>query len=146
MCERSFLLVGKKRKLKVAEHNVNIGAYITRFNGRIGTFKKGVLIKLFSSVIRDTPVDSGRLRGNWTFSKTTPPEAFIDSDANPTPVVSQAILSQVGPEDDSYFLANSMPYCNRIEYEGWSHTKAPEGMVRKNIIRIASILASQAKP
>lgn len=131
----------------------NIGAYITRFNGRMGTFKRGVLLKLFGAVIKDTPVLTGRLRGAWTFSKGAPPEAFVlkpptEADAqqtfeDPSPRITEQVTQGVKPEDDNYFLANNMPYCLRIEYLGWSHTKAPQGMVRKNIIRIAKLLERQ---
>ena len=119
---------------------VNIGAYKTRFNGRMGAFKKGVLIKLFAAVIKDTPVLTGRLRGNWTFGKGSPQEAVGESTLDPTETVVGGINAGVTAGDDSYFLTNTMPYTNRIEYEGWSHTKAPEGMVRRNLVRIAALL------
>lgn len=130
-------------------HRADLGAYITRFHGRLGTFKKGVLIKLFGAVIRDTPVLTGRLRGNWTFNKGSVPKTFRQ-DLDPTGGLATAdmtagVQSTVKAEDDHYYLANSMHYVIGIEYEGRSHTKAPEGMVRRNITRITSILARQAK-
>lgn len=129
----------------MATSHVDIGAYKARFNGRMSTFKRGVLLKLFGAVIKDTPVLTGRLRGNWQFGKTSlPSQGPQDSSQDPTTVISAAILTQVGNEDTSYFLVNTMPYCNRIEYQGWSRVKAPDGMVRKNLIRIKNILQQQA--
>jgi len=37
-------------------------------------------------------------------------------------------------------MSNNLPYAYKIEYDGWSHTKAPKGMVRKNFIRISQNL------
>lgn len=124
---------------------INIGAYSARFNGRLGHFKRGVLLKLFGAVIKDTPVDTGRLRGNWTFEQT------INGSPNPVSPedksggvaiakVTSEVEAKVDHKDGVTCLSNSMHYAYRIEYEGWSHTKAPEGMVRKNLIRIANIL------
>ena len=37
--------------------------------------------------------------------------------------------------DDTLFLVNNQPYAARVEFDGWSYKKAPEGMVRRNIRR-----------
>ena len=34
----------------------------------VDRIRRGTIIKLFSQVIDDTPVDTGRLRGNWRTS------------------------------------------------------------------------------
>ena len=136
----TFLL---QKENQVPTRNVNIGAYVGRFKGRLGVFKRGVLLKLFSSVIKDTPVDTGRLRANWMFVKGHYPyPAAVEGTENPLGTL-PASLKVVTAEDGRYSLVNSLPYVNRIEYEGWSHTKSPEGMVRKNLVRISSILAGQ---
>lgn len=41
---------------------------------------------------------------------------------------------------DVMYLRNNLPYAYRIEYEGWSKVKAPEGMVRRNVARFRRIL------
>ena len=46
-------------------------------------------------------------------------------------------------KDSVVYLTNNLPYAARIEYDGWSHTKAPEGMVRKNVIRITQNLKTR---
>jgi hypothetical protein len=124
---------------------VNIGAYIGRFHGRLSRFKKGVLIKLFGSVIKDTPVLSGRLRGNWEFTNGAPGGSVTDSTTDPTGKVVAGVNAQVTEKDGKHFLTNSLPYVNRIEYEGHSSTKAPEGMVRKNLVRIERLIKEQVR-
>lgn len=128
----------------MATERVNIGAYQTRFNGRMGDFKRGVLLKLFGAVIKDTPVLTGRLRANWIFSQDEPSNESSAETHDPMPAV-QTGVAMVDDKDGHCFLTNNLPYVNRIEYEGWSHTKAPQGMVRRNLVRIARILAQQAK-
>lgn len=126
-----------------AGKTVDIGAYIQRFEGRFTDFKRAVLLKLFGSVIKDTPVLTGRLRANWQFGKATAPDSIVDSVADPTTQIEGQVNSQVDGKDGSVFLANSLPYVNRIEYEGHSSVKAPEGMVRKNLVRISNILSEE---
>jgi hypothetical protein len=121
----------------------NIGSYTTRFNKRIGNYKKAVLLNLFGSVIRDTPVLTGRLRGNWTFTEQAPATEFPTTTDDPTTRIFTEIHAQVKPEDERYYLSNSMPYASDIEYLGHSKVKAPEGMVRRNIVRIQAIIASK---
>lgn len=128
---------------------VDIGKYAMRFRGRMTKFKRGVLLKLFGAVIKDTPVLTGRLRGNWMFGKAIlPPPGRTDTKKEELETHQQLvfteILTKVEHDDQSYYLVNTMPYTNRIEYHGWSHTKAPQGMVRKNITRIAGLLQAEA--
>lgn len=104
-----------------------------------------VILALFSSVIEDTPVLEGRLRANWIPTKIKPSEATYSTVKDNTPdgaptieKVKKFILRQDLQDDFSIYLTNNLPYAHRIEYDGWSHTKAPAGMVRKNLNRIAS--------
>ncbi len=124
--------------------------------------RKAVIFELFVSVILDTPVDSGRLRGNWqvsvesfsggelTFTKTDPGQeskssAEIKSPRGPVTLDRVKAVESVSlrgrvDSDKTVFLTNNLPYAYRIEYDGWSHTKAPKGMVRKNFIRVSNNL------
>lgn len=43
------------------------------------------------------------------------------------------------------FFTNNLPYAERIEYDGWSRFKAPQGMVRKNVVRWDDIVAAKAR-
>lgn len=140
---------------------VKVGSMSAKFRARCGNFKRGVLLKLFRAVIEDTPVDTGRLRANWKFtlgSAADTPDAQLDlydsesknipkggTPVNNVALVSAAVLdANVTGEDQTYCISNSLPYTHRIEYEGWSHEKSPQGMVRKNLVRIAEILRKQA--
>ena len=104
-----------------------------------------VFITIFNNVIADTPVDEGRLRGNWQTTKDSPAASDINRIQKP---------KRSGPATDEvnakvnkpavYYLTNNLPYAERIEY-GYSKVKAPEGMVRKNVLRLDSILRKHSK-
>lgn len=111
----------------------------------MGVFKKGVLIKLFGAVIKDTPVLTGRLRGNWQFTVGKPAATSPTSVDNPIETVTAGVQAKVTDKDGVYNLTNNMHYAHRIEYEGWSKVKAPHGMVRRNMVRIANLLQSEVR-
>ena len=97
--------------------------------------------ELFSSVVKDTPVDTGRLQGNWQASEGAPIVREIERTHESGPL---AEIQQVIRKPALYYLTNNLPYAARIEFDGWSHTKAPAGMVRKNVARIRSIVRQRA--
>lgn len=118
--------------------------------------RRGVIIKLFSAVIDDTPVDTGRLRGNWQTSVGKPKEnEILQTDKNGTRSKTK-ILNNLGKFGETVYLSNNLPYANVAEYGQWNgptdkvtgqgfSKKAPAGMVRKNAIRFQSILKRLAK-
>lgn len=142
---------------------------------RADLLKRAVAIKLFTGVIRDTPVGDpkywkgnapkgyvgGRLRGNWNCSV-----GFADTSTVEAPDVShekgkraarktyknfpdlgqtlgkmQATV-ETGNRNTVDFLANSLPYAARIEYEGYSR-QARAGMVRRNAARIKQLISRE---
>lgn len=96
-------------------------------------------IDLFSSVIRDTPVDTGRARGNWTTVVGQIYNGEIELD-DPEGSIAISEVIRLTPEGAGQlvFLCNSLPYIDRLEY-GYSQ-QAPSGMVRRNVARVQSIV------
>lgn len=107
-----------------------------------------ILLRLFRSVVFDTPVKEGTLRGAWQPSvnstSITPSNRTGRSSGNAT---NKAIEEMVEASrfGDTVYLTNPLPYGPRIEYEGWSRVKAPQGMVRKNVARLTRIASAVAK-
>lgn len=105
--------------------------------------RKAIILELFSSTILDTPVDTGRLRGNWTISSGAPDTKTVeitDPTGQTTVKKVEELTRGLTRDQSAVFLTNNLPYAYRIEYDGWSHTKAPAGMVRKNFIRVSQNL------
>lgn len=101
--------------------------------------KRAIGIELFNKIIMDTPVDTGRLAGNWQTSTAKPKGGELDT-AGASEAITEAItVTSKSKFDDDLYLANNLPYAAVIEYEGHSK-KAPDGMVRRNIAKSASIV------
>lgn len=120
--------------------NADLKKFAEKLGKTLDQTHRGVVIKLFSAVIKDTPVLNGDLRGNWLISTSTPDLRVIDNKDKTGNERLGAVARHPMKAGDKTFLANSQPYAMRIEYEGWSSVKAPEGMVRKNVARIERII------
>jgi len=116
---------------------------------RVDRIRRAVVINLFSAIIEDTPVLSGRLRGNWQASVGSPLLDEIPTRGGSTPqgqvppecadeVV--GIADGINGNDKTAYLRNNLPYAARVEFDGWSHTKAPAGMIRKNVARVTQLI------
>jgi len=108
--------------------------YARKRNADLDQVVAKVLLDLSSSVIRKTPVDDGTLRRNWNASLNAPDTSTTtatDKAGASTIAAAARITSQASGK--VYYLVNSLPYARRIEYEGHSRTKAPQGMLRVSI-------------
>ena len=103
----------------------------------------GALQDMCSSVIRDTPVLTGKLRANWRFTAGQRDDTPAASLSDPTSKVVGDIESRYTTNDAVYYFTNPMPYANVIEY-GYS-AKAPQGMLRINMARFKGLLRQRIK-
>lgn len=117
-----------------------------------------VLLKLFGAVVFDTPVDSGRLRGNWQTSINKQP---VKKRRLRKP---ETVLREVKRElkesdiEDEVFFTNKLPYAGIVEFGdypgvgpktvrgagGIFSSQSPQGMVRKNVIRFDRLFKQEA--
>jgi hypothetical protein len=80
----------------------------------------------------------GRFKNNWNFDlgaidyrDNQPP------DAGGTGAYERGLAKmQQFTKGDTIYITNSLPYANRIEYEGWS-SQAPSGVVRLTVLEFA---------
>jgi hypothetical protein len=100
-----------------------------------------VCIELFSGILKDSPVDTGRFRGNWQASARFPRTGTLP--IRPAAVAQTEILTNVGPLGGVTYFANNLPYAMRLE-EGYSR-QAPVGMVRTNVARFERMVAAAAR-
>lgn len=108
---------------------LDIGRFVAKANGNIDLVTRKIALDLFTRVIRRTPVDTGRARGNWMSSVSTmvlqETGAIDKSGGN---AISKAASTVQGAKGgDVIYLTNTLPYILRLE-EG-SSTQAPNGMV-----------------
>ena len=111
----------------------------------VNTLAEATFIELFSSVIADTPVDVGRLRGEWQTTRNTPANKQKDriQKGDTEGATLEVSMNIKGP--GLYYLTNLMPYAHRIEFYNYSKVKAPRGMVRINAKRIEGIVRRTAR-
>lgn len=103
-------------------------------------FRK-IIIDLFGRVVLDTPVDTGAARGNWYPNMSTPASGTrkrLDKTGSKALAEVNA-LAQGAELGKTAWLTNNLPYILRIENDGWSKVKAPDGMVKINVVVVQAI-------
>lgn len=122
-------------------HDALIKAGNDKLAYMIGIRKKAIQA-CCDAIIDGTPVRTGALRGSWRSSEGSPlfdSTPRIDpSGAEPKEELSD-VLQKITSEDVCF--TNSLPYSESIEFDGHSQ-KAPEGMVRKNLVRWPGLVAA----
>ena len=119
---------------------------LERFARRVGKSLdetcRSITIKWFSATIKGTPVDLGRLMGNWQASQDAPMTGTVpDTDKVGNATIAKAIR-KIGGAGAVNYLVNNLDYAEKIEYGGSS--LAPRGMVRINHARILRIVKQSA--
>lgn len=122
----------------------DIKAFGLKLNKASDRMVKGVEIALFSAVIQDTPVDQGRLVGNWQVTFGQPATGTINEDDPGRSGTLGKMTSVVNSKNGGRvtWMSNNVPYAVPIEYGG-SQGKAPQGMVRKNVTRFNKLVKEQ---
>lgn len=103
-------------------------------------------LELFTDIIMDTPVKTGRARGNWQVSFGSPASGVLDERGdkesdNKTSSPTAGVITDALNSDRTtsvIFLTNNLPYIKKLEY-GYSK-KSPRGMVRKNLLKANATL------
>lgn len=103
-----------------------------------------VSIKLFSAIIKASPVDTGRFRMNWMASGGMSTSGTTDATDKLGNIAIGNATSFVLKATDwrEFTLTNNLPYAQRLEY-GWSQ-QAPQGFVRVNVSRFQQLINEEA--
>lgn len=105
-------------------------------------FVRKLCLELDASMVRKSPVDTGRFKGNWNVSFNAPDTStaeVTDTSGTLSIAKAQAVLSGSSWVGSTVFITNSLPYAYRLEYEGWSN-QAPQGMVRITLAEMNSTI------
>jgi len=111
----------------------DIRSFTTKTTQAHGKIARVATLELFNGVIRATPVDTGRARGNWQTSVGAPVNGEIAREGDAAALAEVEAKTPQGAGQITY-LSNNLPYIE--ELENGSSTQAPEGMVRKNMDRV----------
>lgn len=104
-----------------------------------------VTLDVGASIIKRSPVDTGRFIGNWNYSTVT-----INTGTSSAPDKTGA--SAIGKiqtglttwkAGETIYISNSLPYAQRLE-NGWSQ-QAPAGMVRLTVVEFQQYVRKAAR-
>jgi hypothetical protein len=105
---------------------------VTKVGGDIESFIKAVIISTFNGVIRDTRVDTGRLRGNWQVTENSPASGTIERadkiDQGKDGGSAQSEVRFKAKPFTVMYLTNNLPYAKVWEDR--------DGMIVRNVARV----------
>jgi hypothetical protein len=127
---------------------MSMASIVNRVNRRIDTQIRKSTIELFGSVIKMTPVDTGRAKGNWQCTIGSPATSEIErddgskKDSLSSSKAYEEVVKTVPRSGNVVWLSNNVPYIRNLEYG--SSQQALSGMVRVSLERFGSIFADNA--
>lgn len=114
-----------KRQMTAAEKKIN---------SAIEKTLRATAIDMFSKIVLRTPVDTGRLRGNWQANINNPVLSEInttDAAGGSTISAASSQISRYKINDKSIWFSNNLPYAQVIEDGGVN--RRPYGMVKTTL-------------
>ena len=141
----------------MASFEEQMRSFAKKANMSVEKTVKGTAIKLFSAVIKSSPVDTGRFRANWLCAGVTPIPSVVDMTDKTGSSATSEMVSYINSAKGQmvFTLANNLPYAHVIEYGGYPgdgpntvggfSKQAPAGVVRVNVARFEAILEEQAR-
>jgi len=113
------------------------GLEIKKWNGATDKAMREVLqataLKLTASIIKRTPVDTGRARGNWQVGINNKPDSVVaTTDKSGNAALSNgANTIRTAGTTDTISVINNLPYIQKLE--NGSSQQAPAGMVKVTV-------------
>jgi len=108
----------------------------SKMGADVDTLVLAVKLEIFSGVISDTRVDTGRLRGNWQTTNDSPAMTQTERlDRSGASAIAEA-QRNIKPDTVDY-LTNNQPYT-----EVWEER---DGMVARNVARVERNIRNKAR-
>ena len=138
----------------MGKFSLDISAFVKKAKGSADAVVRKVVLDVGARIVERSPVGDGslwknpppkgyiggRFRANWQASEGTSPSGDLP-DIDPTGSASNERIAAAIPINAAggkYFLANNLPYAERLE-TGWSK-QAPAGMVGLVVEEFTSIV------
>lgn len=112
----------------------DIAKYAQRTGKKIAAVNMAIAMETLKGIVMDTPVDTGRLRGNWQTSAGTPIMTTIDREDKSGSAVMGEMAANINPMGVTY-MTNNLPYAKRRNDEGGAGG-VNAGFVEKNFARV----------
>lgn len=119
----------------MANFTLDMSRFANKSIGEIEQVVRKTAIDLTTSIIKTSPVDSGRFRANWFVSFESAIEDTTD-DTNSAKALSNATNKLLNNKIGKYiYIQNNLDYAVKLEYG--ASKQASKGMVRINVERFA---------
>lgn len=136
---------------------LDVRAFVEKTKKNNETVMRQVALKLFSAIIKASPVDTGRFRMNWQAASGGNIAAGVRNAVDPSGSKAIYQMSRVVTRDPNWYeftLANNLAYAPLIEYGGYPgdgpntsggfSRQAPQGVVRVNVLRFQQLIDEEA--
>lgn len=139
----------------MAGWSIDMNKYTDSVKAKIKKVRVNYAFALYSSIVKKTPVDTGRARANWNIAVGKDDTSVSDRTMKQGLKYKESSINPAG--DESIFISNNLPYITTLEYGGYPNPpksksgktvngfskKAPNGMVgitlanKENIFKAA---------
>lgn len=124
----------------MAEWSIDLKDWAKKKVVKMQNVRRRFAFNVYASIVKKTPVDTGRARANWNVSIGSP-DISVSDDKRKTPKQMNSMPTPKG--DEPIFIANNLPYITKLEYGGYPNPpksksgktvggfskQAPNGMV-----------------
>jgi len=143
---------------------VDVGDWVKKAKLNNEEVVRSVSLKLFTGIIKSSPVDEGTFRNNWFVSGNSPSnEVWPNNSGGSEGIILQRTETSIKQLVDwtSITFTNNLPYAEVIEYGGYPvgnirgteskvtfqgfSKQAPKGVVRTNSKRFNSLIEQEAR-
>ena len=125
---------------------LDISRFVNRTHSNVDLVTKKVVLDIARSVIRKSPVDTGRFKGNWQYGTAQMPIGVLDIYDAGGRGTEAHIAGQIPAQASGklHYIVNNLPYSIRLE-NGHSRIQAPLGMVGLTISEYQGIVRRAAQ-
>lgn len=102
----------------MAHWSLDIDKWCGKSKAKLDDVKRTFAFMLYSAVVKKTPVDTGRARGNWNVSVGSPDYSVSDTKTK-TPKIQSPEQMPKAPGDAAIYIANNLPYIKTLEFGGY---------------------------
>lgn len=110
---------------------------VEKSKARVDVVVRRTVVELFTTVVKRSPVLTGRFRANWNVSFGTPTLTVTDKTDKSLATANRVVKTvSTLPTSGVIYLANGLPYAGRLE--NGSSQQAPYGMVKVAVAQFDS--------
>ena len=124
---------------------LDISKFINKTHSNVDLVTRKIVFDVMRSVIKKSPVDTGRFKGNWQYGTGSMPSGTLDTINKDDASVTAKLHAKVPKEASGkmHYIVNNLPYSIALE-DGWS-SQAPSGMVGLTISEYQGIVRLAAQ-